>query len=118
MFTFEASVEATRSYNPYTVDLLYRVYDDANPFETQTFERATVSIEVIRTDLPEDAPDRTKSVQQLEDELAAAIAASGAVFVAAAQQLAQAGYAINVRPQWLRKGYLLWSIDEASDPTL
>jgi hypothetical protein len=29
-------------------------------------------------------------------------------FVAAAEQLARAGYAINLRPHWLRKGYLLW----------
>jgi hypothetical protein len=29
-------------------------------------------------------------------------------FVAAAEQLAQAGYAINLRPHWLRKGFLLW----------
>lgn len=30
-------------------------------------------------------------------------------FVAAAQQLARAGYRINLRHHWLRKGYLIWS---------
>jgi hypothetical protein len=33
-------------------------------------------------------------------------------FVAAAQGLAQAGYTINSRPHWLRKGFLLWSLNE------
>jgi hypothetical protein len=32
-------------------------------------------------------------------------------FVAAAQQLARDGYAVNLRPHWLRKGFLLLSID-------
>ena len=45
---------------------------------------------------------------------AAAVTASHSVwgrrawFVAAAHQLAASGYAINLRPHWLRKGYLLW----------
>jgi hypothetical protein len=30
-------------------------------------------------------------------------------FVAAAHQLAQAGYVVNLRPHWLRKGYLIWT---------
>jgi hypothetical protein len=46
---------------------------------------------------------------------AAAVSASQSVwgaqawFVAAAEQLAQMGYAINLRPHWLRKGFLLWT---------
>jgi hypothetical protein len=54
---------------------------------------------------------------------AAALSASQSVwgarawFVAAAQQLAQMGYAINLRPHWLRKGFLLWEFkgDESQD---
>lgn len=33
-------------------------------------------------------------------------------FVAAAVQLAQAGYRINLRPHWLRKGFLIWRFPE------
>ena len=33
-----------------------------------------------------------------------------AQFVAAAHHLAQAGYTINLRPHWLRKGFLLWRL--------
>jgi hypothetical protein len=33
-------------------------------------------------------------------------------FVAAAQQLAHSGYAINLRPHWLRKGFLLWHMNK------
>lgn len=45
---------------------------------------------------------------------AAAVTASRRVwgprawFVAAAEQLATAGYAVNLRPTWLQKGFLLW----------
>jgi hypothetical protein len=36
-------------------------------------------------------------------------------FVAAAHQLAQADYAINLRPHWLRKGFLLWRGEGIAD---
>jgi hypothetical protein len=51
---------------------------------------------------------------------AAAVSASFRVwgvrawFVAAAWQLAQAGYRLNLRPHWLRKGFLLWMFPDLS----
>lgn len=38
-------------------------------------------------------------------------------FVAAAQALAEAGYAVNLRPSWLRKGYLIWKQRETIGET-
>jgi hypothetical protein len=70
--------------------------------------------------LPKDLIQRVIPGEKLYDffiawKQAAAISAGFRVwgarawFVAAAWQLAQRGFRINLRPHWLRKGFLLWS---------
>jgi hypothetical protein len=77
--------------------------------------------------LPKDLIHRVVAGERIYDffvawKQAAAMTASQRVwgarawFTAAAQQLAAAGYAINGRPHWLRKGFLLWTLRVGETP--
>jgi hypothetical protein len=75
----------------------------------------------FQTVLPKDLIHRVVPGEPIHDFIAvwrhaAAMSAAQGVwgerawFMAAAQQLARAGYAINLRPHWLHKGYLIWRV--------